>query len=109
MGVGEALMVAVLGFSIVFCMLALIMAMINVISKVTSGMQAKRGTAPAKTAEPAVTKAAEPEVKAGGTYAGEIKLFGVDEKTAACIMAIISDETKIPLNQLIFKSIKAVD
>ena len=40
---------------------------------------------------------------------GEIALYDVDEKTAACIMAIISDETKIPLNQLIFKSIKALN
>jgi Na+-transporting methylmalonyl-CoA/oxaloacetate decarboxylase gamma subunit len=37
---------------------------------------------------------------------GELKLFGVDEKTAAMIMAIVSDESKIPLAELQFKSIK---
>jgi hypothetical protein len=33
----------------------------------------------------------------------------VDEKTAAMIMAIISDETQIPLSELQFKKIKAID
>ena len=112
MGVGEALLVAILGFSVVFCMLALIMGMINVISKVVSSIEA-RGAAAAPKAAPAPTPApaAKPveEKKVGGTYAGEIALYNVDEKTAVCIMAILSDETKIPLNQLIFKSIKAVD
>lgn len=40
---------------------------------------------------------------------GELILKDVDEKTAAMIMAIISDESKIPLSQLVFKSIKAID
>lgn len=39
---------------------------------------------------------------------GELKLLGVDEKTAAMIMAIVSDETGISLNELQFKSIKAL-
>ena len=44
-----------------------------------------------------------------GYSSGELKLINVDEKTAALIMAIVSDETKIPLSELIFKSIKAAD
>lgn len=40
---------------------------------------------------------------------GELKLVNVDEKTAAMVMAIVSDESKIPLSELIFKSIKALD
>jgi len=43
----------------------------------------------------------------GLTY-GEMKLVNVDEKTAAMIMAIISDESKIPLSELQFKSIRVV-
>jgi len=38
---------------------------------------------------------------------GELKLHNVDERTAAMIMAIVSDETDIPLKELCFKSIKA--
>ena len=39
---------------------------------------------------------------------GELILKGVDEKTTALIMAIVSDELKIPLNELQFKSIKLI-
>jgi|SRR3989339_638788 len=39
---------------------------------------------------------------------GELKLYNVDEKTAAMIIAIVSHECQIPLSELIFKSIKAV-
>ena len=38
---------------------------------------------------------------------GQLKLHNVDERTAAMIMAIVSDESGIPLNELRFKSIKA--
>jgi len=39
---------------------------------------------------------------------GELKLKDVDERTAAMIMAIVSDESGIPLSELCFKSIKAL-
>lgn len=40
---------------------------------------------------------------------GELELIGVDERTAAMVMAVASDELKIPLNELHFKSIRALD
>jgi len=40
---------------------------------------------------------------------GELMLIRTDEQTAAVIMAIISDRSKIPLNRLNFKSIKLLD
>lgn len=40
---------------------------------------------------------------------GQVKLIDVDEKTAATIIAIISHETGIPLSELQFKSIKALN
>ena len=52
---------------------------------------------------------AEPAEKRCVITAGELKLFDVDEKTAAIIMAIVSHESKIPLSELQFKSIKALD
>jgi hypothetical protein len=39
---------------------------------------------------------------------GELELTGVDEKTTAIIMAIVSDELKVPLCELQFKSIKLI-
>lgn len=40
---------------------------------------------------------------------GQVKLIDVDEKTAATIIAIVSHETGIPLSELQFKSIKALN
>ena len=40
---------------------------------------------------------------------GQLDLIGVDEKTAAIIMAIVSDELKISLSELQFNYIKSLD
>ena len=67
--------------------------------------------APVYTAAPAAVSAPAYSVQTAdsGIYGGNIAVFDdIDDKTVACIMAIISDETKIPLNQLIFKSIRLV-
>lgn len=39
---------------------------------------------------------------------GELKLIDVDEKTAALIMAVVSHESGIPLNELDFHSIRLI-
>lgn len=44
-----------------------------------------------------------------GFSSGELKLHNVDERTAAMIMAIVSDESGIPLSELCFKSIKVIE
>ena len=41
--------------------------------------------------------------------AGDLELVGTDEKTAAVIMAIVSDKSGIPLNRLQFKSITLME
>ena len=107
MSIGRALIIAVSGFSVVFLMLCILWFIIVIINKVTTSLEGKAApetpaTAPAK----APAKAEAPQA---GTFGGEIALYDVDEKTAACIMAIISDETKIPLSQLVFKSIRALN
>jgi len=40
--------------------------------------------------------------------AGELKMFSVEPKIAAMIMAIVADKVDIPLNELRFISIKEV-
>ena len=49
-----------------------------------------------------------PAAPAPAAAAPQVVLEGVDETQAACVMAIVSHETGIPLDQLVFKSIKAV-
>ena len=91
----DALMIALSGIVIVFLMLALLWGVIAVISRVMGVLE--KHTAHAAAA-PAAAPAPVPQVK----------LEGVSEVEAACVMAIVSHETGIPLDQLVFKSIKAV-
>ena len=48
------------------------------------------------------------EAKTAPGTAGEVKRFGVPDKEAAMIMAIVADQMGRPLNELRFKSIKEV-
>ena len=99
----EALLIALSGVLVVFVMLGILSIVITVISKLIPAD--KPVEEPAAAAE---TVSAEEEVPAV-PYGGSVKLLNVDEKTAACVMAIVSHETKIPLDQLVFKSIKALN
>lgn len=100
----DALMIALSGIVIVFLMLALLWGVIAVISRVM-------GALGKHTAHPASVSAAAPAAAAPAAApapAPQVKLEGVSEVEAACVMAIVSHETGIPLDQLVFKSIKAV-
>lgn len=100
----DALIVALSGFVIVFLMLALLWGIILVISRLVSGVEhhqvpAMSAPAPARAPVRTAASAAAPP---------QVVLEGIDETQAACVMAIVSHETGIPLDQLVFKSIKAV-
>lgn len=102
----DALMIALSGIVIVFLMLALLWGVIAVISRVM-------GVLEKHTAHPASVSAAAPAAAALAAAPApapvpQVKLEGVSEVEAACVMAIVSHETGIPLDQLVFKSIKAV-
>ena len=105
----EALLVALSGIVTVFIMLAVLCLMIPLLSKVVSPIEGKQAAPAAAAAAPAPAAAAPAPAKhTGETYTGEIALIGCDEKTAAMVMAIVSYETGIPLDQLIFHKIKAL-
>lgn len=94
-------MIAVSGFFIVFLMLAVLWGIIVIISRAVTALAGKEqqsAAAPAAPA-PAAPAPAAPAV---------VVLEGIDETQAACVMAIVSHETGIPLDELVFKSIKAV-
>ena len=96
----SAILIALSGMCTVFLVLVVLCLMIPVISRVVRAFErwhAKASPAPAPA--PAQTP---------HSAAGEVALVGVDEKTAACVMAIVSHETGIPLSELIFTKIKAV-
>ena len=113
-GILDAAIVAVLGYAVVFFGLILLMCVVMVMGK---AFMAKDKKAAAKTAAakeavasaPVAAPAAAPvaEVPAPGT-AGKLKLYDVNPKTAAMIMAIVADKMGKPLNELRFISIKEV-
>ena len=98
--VGQAGIYAILGYIIVFIGLLALMLVISLLGKLFT--QKKEEKAPAPVAAPAPAPAVAP-----GT-AGSLKLYNVDPKTAAMLMAIVADKMGKPINELRFLSIKEV-
>ena len=106
----DALATSLIGITTVIIILAIIAVLIILVSKVIRAIEG----AAKKKAPAAAPVAAAPTAPAGipmpaGMNQGELELVETDEKTAAIIMAIVSDKSGIPLNRLSFKSIKLVE
>lgn len=109
-----ALQVSLFGILMVFLLLIILAVLIMIISRVVrlgENLAGKKGKKNAASDEPApVQQSAAAGIPLPGTQSqGTLELDGVDEPTAAVIMAIVSDESGIPLNRLLFKSIKKKD
>ena len=112
--VGQAAVLALLGYAVVFFGLILLMCVVIVMGKIFIAKDKKaaaKGAAAAKAAAPAAAPVAAPApaepVPAPGS-AGQLKLYDVPPKTAAMIMAIVANQMGKPLNELRFISIKEV-
>ena len=103
-GILDAAVVAVLGYAVVFFGLILLMAVIIGMGKIFIAKDKKKAVL-ADAAKAAV--AAAPAATAPGS-AGKLKLYDVEPKTAAMLMAIVADKMGKPLNELRFISIKEV-
>lgn len=108
-GVGEAFLIALCGFVTVFLLLIFLIVVIKIISFVITSIESKdkpaaASAAPTPVPAPAPVKKETPSKP----WDGRLQLIGCDEETAACIMAIISDETDIPLDELQFRRIQAL-
>ena len=105
LSLGNAGLIGLLGYVVVFFGLILLMLVVMALGKVMMNSTAKtEAEAPVeKAAEPVPAKAAP----APGS-AGELKLYDTDPKDAAMIMAIVADTLGKPLNELRFKSIREV-
>lgn len=102
----QMLIVAVLGIVIVIVELGVLAVLIQGISKAVRALESaasKKTEAPAAAVAPAAAAPVPAAPSAG------VQLFGVDEPTAAVIMAIVSNESGIPLDRLNFKSIKITE
>ena len=108
-GIGDAGIVALLGYAVVFFGLILLMIVTMIIGKAFSA-KSKKAAAPAAAAaaSPAVTAVPTAPAATAPGAAGQLKLHDVSPKTAAMLMAIVADKMGKPLNELRFISIKEV-
>ncbi len=114
MTVPEACIMAVVGILVVLTELALLALCITILSKIIASFTNKKKAAePAEEADvPAAPVAAQPAAQpAAPVYRADNSpgLINVDEPTAACVMAIVSNRSGIPLERLRFKSIKLLE
>ena len=110
---GEMFMNAGIVILVVFGVLLLMYILISISGKIIQAIT-KAGSKKEPEKAPAAAPAAAPAVAAAAASeevfsSGSLKLKNCDEKTAARIMAIVADDTGIPLNELVFKSIKLVE
>ena len=101
--ISEGLLYALIGFVLVLVVLMVLMGFIYLLSYLVRKFTDRKKTA-TKSTEPSADAA--PELAPGSS--GSIKLYNVDERTAAMVMAIVADELKTPLNELKFISIKEI-
>ena len=104
-GLGDAGIVALLGYAVVFLGLIFLMVVVMLLGKIFV-LAGNRKKAEAPVAAVAAEPAAEAPTAPGA--AGGVKLHNVEPKTAAMIMAIVADRMGKPLNELRFISIKEV-
>ena len=105
---GNAAVVALLGYCVVFFGIVLLMCVITIMGKIFVAKANKaKAAAPAPAAPVTVTPVAAAAPEAPGT-AGQLKLHDVSPKTAAMLMAIVANQMGKPLNELRFISIKEV-
>ena len=112
-GILDAAIVAVLGYAVVFFGLILLMIVIMVMGNIFIAKDKKRealnAAAKATIASvPVATPAAAAAPAEAPGSAGKLKLYDVEPKTAAMLMAIVADKMGKPLNELRFISIKEV-
>ncbi len=115
MTLSDSLTVSFIGLAVVFIVLVMLSSLIKLQSLVlgyimtpghhSNGNIIKNVSVKAETA---FTTELSETIDQGWSE-GELKLLGVDEKTAAMIMAIVSHESQIPLSELQFKMIKALN
>ena len=113
-GIADAAIVAVLGYSVVFFGLILLMGVVILMGKyfIAKDKKAANAASAAKASmsnpAPTAAPAAPVESPAAPGSAGQLKLYDVSPKTAAMLMAIVADKMGKPLNELRFISIKEV-
>ena len=102
-GTSDAGLLALLGYGMIFVGLILLMIVVSLIGKCFTKKAKKNAPV---VAEPVETAPVEAPTAPGS--AGQLKLYDVEPKTAAMLMAIVANKMGKPLNELRFISIREV-
>ena len=108
---GRALLIAAVGFALVFAVLGLIALFVKAMgSGFDAAAKKKRAKAFTQTpASPAAPAADNQPALPENESAGQLVLTDVTQEEAAMIMAIVSHKSGIPLNRLQFNSIRLLE
>ena len=110
----ETLFVAVAGIAVVLLELAVLAVLIVFLSKILRAVEGKLSSSDEEVtvieSAPVAPVAAIPAPAAAPVayQAGRVQLIDVDEPTAAVVMALVSNQSGIPLERLAFRSIKGI-
>lgn len=106
MAISDALITALVGMSVVFAVLVILMCAIKIMALVFS-----KGKNPevATTSSATSTATVQANTATAPGSCGGLVLKNVSDRDAAMIMAIVADELGTPLNELRFTSIKLED
>ncbi len=109
--VGRALLIAAVGFLIVFAVLGLIALFVKAMGKAFDAAAKKKQHEPTPVPAAEQTRSMPPAGPAlpENESAGQLVLTDVTEEEAALIMAIVSHQSGIPLNRLQFNSIRLLE
>ena len=114
---GESLTMSGIGILVVFLELVILAVIVLLMGKIVSSVAGKKGNAApaAKAAPAAAPKAAAPAAAVRTLVAGYnvlkpvLALCGVDDPTAAMVMAITADKLGTQPSELSFRAIRAIE
>lgn len=109
----ETMFVAIAGIIVVLLELAILAVLIVLLSKILNAVEGRFTSTSDAPAAPAKVPAASPAPAAVpaapvAAVANGIQLIGLDERTAAVVMALVSHQSGIPLEKLSFRSIRCL-
>lgn len=105
MGFGESIVLSLIGIALVFAVLIILSLFIRLLSVVIRAVERTPAAKPVPASGAPAAAVPPPTERVPGS-AGDILLHNVDDPTAAMVMAIVADELRLPLNELIFRSIR---
>ena len=109
MGMGQTLLISLIGFGVVFAVLGFLAVFVYCMGKAFDILQQKKTAKEEPVTAPAVTNAPEGTPLPSNQSIGDLTLINCTEREAAAIMAIVSSKSGIPLNRLKFNTIKCLE